>query len=115
MLRQSASSEGSAQVISPLVFLQHRVRALPLAGRTVGDVLDEAIAVFENPPPDLMDRFSALSDELRDIGIRLMHPIEDEDPPLHGLVRCAQSLVKAYPALARQTETLTGLCLYRGR
>jgi len=105
--------KGSAQIVSETMFLQRRIRALPLNERTVGEVLDEAIDVFENPPLDLMERFCALSDELRAIGIRLMHPLEDEDPPLHGLVWQPALLLKAYSVLAPKAESLPGLLLYR--
>ena len=96
-----------------LEFLQRKLRHLPLGGRKLGDVLDEAFVAFENPERASVSRSAVLSDQLREVGIWLCHPTEDGDPPLYGQVVYPERLVKAYPDLKRNHAQLPGLELPR--
>lgn len=110
-----AGDKGDFQDVPGLTVesLPRRVRALQLGARTLGAVLDEAIAVFEESEDDVLERSSKLSDQLGRVGIWLIHPTEDDDPPLFGQVVYADRLVKSYPALRKCASQLVGLELHR--
>ncbi len=107
--------EPSGAPLPTMEFLQRMLRALPLGEGTLGSVLDEAIAAFETPEGASIQRSAKLSDQLREVGLWLCHPTEDDDPPLFAQVVYPDRLIGAYPSLKRNLPQLSGLTLHRSR
>lgn len=92
-------------------FLARQVLALPLGEQTIRSALAEMADYLRPDAPDALQRASAITDALMLIGIWIFPPVEDEDPPTHGLVVYPAKLAKRYPELKRVLDQLDGLQL----
>lgn len=92
-------------------FLTCRVLALPFCGQTIGGAVAEMADYLRPDAPDALQQASAITDALMLIGIWIFPPVEDDDPPTHGLVVYPAKLAKRYPELKRVLDQLDGLQL----
>lgn len=91
-------------------FLVRRVRALNIGTETIGELLDEAKALYEAGITSL-DRISEITDKLMSAGIYLIEADEEADTIPDGVVAYPRTLIKLHKELARHDEQLGGLAL----
>ena len=110
--KRRLSSQADAQRPVPTPeFLARRVLALPLGERTIGASLTDAVDHLHDDGAGSLRRYSAVTQALMLVGIWLMRPETDDDPPMHGMVAYPAKLVKRYPELKRVLDQLDGLSL----
>lgn len=106
-----AAPDDTPRPVPTQEFLARRILALQLGDQTIGAALSEMAAYLEPDAADALQRASAITDALMLVGIWVFPPVEDEDPPTHGMVVHPSKLAKRFPELKRLLPEMEHLVL----